>query len=86
MARCLTAAGVRHSLAGYTVEEEIHHGPYNKIQGWDYTALVRPSWPAPRPSSQPCLCLEERHRTAAFRFSTAAGAVAAVTWPADCMR
>ena len=26
--------------AGYTIEEEIHQGPYNKISDWNYTAVV----------------------------------------------
>ena len=26
---------------GYTIEVEIHDGPYNTIQGWDYSGLVR---------------------------------------------
>lgn len=25
---------------GYTIEQEIHDGPYNVIKTWDYTALV----------------------------------------------
>ena len=36
---------------GYTIEVEIHDGPYNVIKNWDYTGLVdaihegkRPSW------------------------------------------
>lgn len=26
---------------GYTIEVEIHDGPYNNIQGWDYSGLVQ---------------------------------------------
>ena len=26
--------------SGYTIEEEIHQGPYNKISDWNYTAVV----------------------------------------------
>ena len=26
---------------GYTIEVEIHDGPYNTIQGWDYAGLVQ---------------------------------------------
>lgn len=26
--------------AGYTIEVEIHDGPYNVIKNWDYTGLV----------------------------------------------
>ena len=26
---------------GYTIEVEIHDGPYNTIQGWDYSGLVQ---------------------------------------------
>ena len=25
---------------GYTIEVEIHDGPYNVIKNWDYTALI----------------------------------------------
>lgn len=25
---------------GYTIEEEIHEGPYNVIKNWNYTAFV----------------------------------------------
>ncbi len=26
---------------GYTIEVEIHDGPYNTIQNWDYSGLVQ---------------------------------------------
>ena len=26
--------------SGYTIEEEIHQGPYNQISDWNYTAVV----------------------------------------------
>ncbi len=26
---------------GYTIEVEIHDGPYNNIQAWDYSGLVQ---------------------------------------------
>lgn len=26
---------------GYTIEVEIHDGPYNVIKNWDYTAIVK---------------------------------------------
>ncbi len=26
---------------GYTIEVEIHDGPYNTIQNWDYAGLVQ---------------------------------------------
>ena len=26
---------------GYTIEVEIHDGPYNVIKNWDYTGLVK---------------------------------------------
>ena len=26
---------------GYTIEVEIHDGPYNNIKNWDYTGLVQ---------------------------------------------
>ncbi|KAK8007234.1 3-oxoacyl-reductase [Apiospora arundinis] len=32
---------------GYTIEVEIHDGPYNRIQNWDYAALVQAFGPGP---------------------------------------
>ena len=31
---------MRRLLAGYTIEVEIHDGPYNNIQNWDYARLM----------------------------------------------
>ncbi len=28
---------------GYTIEEEIHKGPYNRIKNWDYAGNVKRS-------------------------------------------
>ncbi|PLB40667.1 thiamine pyrophosphate-requiring enzyme [Aspergillus candidus] len=40
----LNAIVVIVNNSGYQIEDAIHHGPYNRIGGWDYTAFAEAVW------------------------------------------